>query len=747
MLDAKTECHPEHSHEPWLDLPTARRQLKDHILQFLTNNVGWKNLDDNEHPPVLGLKVSAGLGKTRTALDCIATHGHNYLKKGHILFYVPTLELAVEAEKTFRDLNSDHPSFVMRGRSAINPNDPNTNAPMCARSDLAKEVAKSAKSVTRAICREENANGEVVEAVCANGCPYLAQEAIIEPHVVFLAHSYLKSQPPLSGDVALRIIDEKFWGAMIDVQALPHDNWFLTPDHYDGSKLAETYRTVRKSVSDALEAETPVHRALRDKKISAETLRELAAAEEMAMPILKLDPQTPNDDAKVKVSSFDHEAANSIRVRSLIFDLLANTIDLRGTERISLEKPTPEKNNRALIKLHQLVDLPADAPMILLDADLDETIVRRFCGNAHFERLLVRPKAHVTQVSDLTLASYPLSSLKEKAQERRRADVVKIIKREVERAQTKDVLVVATTAVLQALYNDCGQEFKETSTEAQVLYGATVRRFGQKLLGVNTYSEFSTIILIGRLQLPVVTIEDQLRAVFGDSGAPLNLAEGNRLVAAATTVLRADNRRVEAKVQSHPDPRGTSILLQTREAQSEQAIARLRLLDANIPKRVIVLSNVPLPGLPVDEWLKFEAIVREKSDVQVSTKYVNLERAICGADGSRLRGIRLSAGGLVADAPKIFPNSKRAREFRKNLPTEEILGWAMTIAAEIGFPATYVRLSKGNRGGHATPAVVFSTVEKAQQLSKHLWPDFDKHVVVEGIGVTFNEGNAVLEAL
>ena len=83
MLDAKTECHPEHSQEPWLDLPTARRQLEDHISQFLTTNVRWKKLDDNEHPPVLGLKVSAGLGKTRTALDCIATHGHNYLKKGH----------------------------------------------------------------------------------------------------------------------------------------------------------------------------------------------------------------------------------------------------------------------------------------------------------------------------------------------------------------------------------------------------------------------------------------------------------------------------------------------------------------------------------------------------------------------------------------------------------------------------------------------------------------------------------------
>ena len=744
MLDTKPEPHPEHSHEPWLDLPTARRQLKEHILQFLTNNVGWKKLDDNEHPPVLGLKVSAGLGKTRTALDCIATHGHNFLRKGHILFYVPTLGLAVEAEKTFRDLKSDHPSFVMRGRSAINPNDPNTNAPMCARSDLAKEVAKSAKSVTRTLCREENAKGEIVEAACAKGCPYLAQEAIIEPHVVFLAHSYLKSPPPLSGDVALRIIDEKFWATMIDLQALPHDNWFLTPDHFEGSKLAEAYRQVRKSVSDALEAETPVHLALRDGKISAETLRELAAAEEMAMPVLKLNPQTPDDLAKIKISSFDHVAANSIRVRSLIFDLLAKTLDHRGTERLSLEKPTIEKNNRALIKLHQLADLPADAPMILLDADLDETIIRRFCGNTQFERLLVRPKAHVIQVSDKTLAS---STLKEEGQQKRRADVVRIIKREVERAQSEDVLVVGTTSVLQAFYKDCGKEFKETSSEPQILHGATVRRFGPKLLGVNAYSEFATIILVGRLQLPVVTIEDQLRAVFGDSGSPLNLVEGNRLVSSATSVLRANDERVETKVQSHPDPRGTALLQQSREAQSEQAIARLRLLGANVPKRVLVLSNVPLPGLPVDEWLKFDAIVQDRTDVQVSKKYQKLERAICEGNGHRVRGIRLSAGGLVGDAPKVFPKLTGAKEFRKDLPSAEVLKWTMTIAADMDLPATYVRLSSGNRGGHSTPAVVFTAAEKAQQLSQDLWPDFDKHVVVEGFGVSGNEGNAVLEAL
>jgi len=741
MLDNKTELHPEHSHETWLGLQPARHKLKEHISQFLTSNVGWKKIDDSEHPPVLGLKVSAGLGKTRTALECIAQHGHDFLENGHILFYVPTLDLAVEAERTFKDLKSDHPSFVMRGRSALNPE---TRAPMCERADLAKKVAKSAKSVTRAICREDNPNGESFEAACAKGCPYLAQEKTEKNHVVFLAHSYLKSKPPLAGNVALRIIDEKFWKEMIDLQTLPHDAWLFAPDHLKARNLSGAYEKMQSAVTSALKAKTPVHLALRGSDITSETLRDLANAEKMALPTLELDLRSPDDIVRMKVDTFDHAAANSIRVRSLICDLLAKTIDHRGTERLSLAKPSEQSDHRALVKLHQVADLPDDAPTILLDADLDETIVRRFCNNAQFERLLVRPKAHVIQVSDRTLAS---STLKTEGRQKQRADVATIIKREVERAQSNDVLVVASTAVLHALYKYDGKVFEETSAKPQKLYGATVRRFGSKLLGINTYSDYATIILVGRLQLPVVTIEDQLRAVFGDSDVPLDLTEDEKLVASKTSILRADNKRVEAKFQSHPDPRGASLLQQGREAQSEQAIARLRLLDANIPKRVLVLSNVPLPGLTVDEWIRFDALVQEKTNVQVSKKYQKLEHAIREDNGHKPKGLRLSAAGLFGDADKVFPTLKLAKEFRKKLRTPDVLDWTMAIAAEMGMSATHVQLSKGKRGGHSTPAIVFTNAADAQQRSRELWPDYDKYVVIEGSGIAGDDDTAVVEAI
>lgn len=741
MLDNNEDLRPDAPQDDWLDLQTARAKLREHISRFLTTNAGWQNGDENTPHPVLGLKVSAGLGKTRTALECIAKHGRAFLERGHILFYVPTLDLAAEAENTFRKLNSGHPSFVLRGRNAINPE---TATPMCARSEIAKEIAKSVPSVTQAICREKRKTGGTIKAACAKGCPYLAQEAITKPHVVFLAHSYLNSKPLLSCPVALRIIDEKFWKEMIDHQELSHDDWLFTPDHVKKANLTQHYELTRRAISDALEAKKPVHLALRDNKISANILRKLAKAEARAVPALKLNPRLADDIVKLKIKAFDHVAANNLRVRSLIFSMLAETIGKRGTERISLAKPSEQSGNRAVIKVHQLDELPADAPAILLDADLDETIVRRFFDNAQFEQLRVRPKAHVIQVSDKTLAS---STLKDPGCQKRRADVVRIIKREVERAKCKKVLVVATRTILRALYEDNSEVFKEASTQPQMLHGATVRWFGPKLLGINAYSDFATVIIVGRLQLPVVVLEDQLRALFGDTDVPLTLTDNARLVASATSVLHANDERVDAKFQSHPDPRGTSLLQQSREAQSEQAIARLRLLDANVPKRVLVLSNVPLPGLPVNEWLKFDAVVQDKSDAQVSKKYRKLERAISGTDGHKLRGLRLSPIGLRDDAPDVFSSFEAAKEYRKKLPSDEILNWAATISADMGLSATYVRLSNGKRGGHATPAVVFTTAKNAEQLSKQLWPEFDKHVVIEDIGITLNEENAVLEAI
>jgi hypothetical protein len=577
--------------------------------------------------------------------------------------------------------------------------------------------------------------------------PYLAQRQDTLHRVVFLAHSYLRTQLPLSGDIALQVIDEKFWSEMIDIKTLRFDRWYLVSDHIKEAGLEDLYKQVRDAVTGALESGGSVHAALAEQKVTARKLETLARREETAQPSVKVRPWQTTERMEKTIKSFDSVTADSIEARASIFRLLAQTSGRDGTERLNLKKPGKNSANElpdgAVIQSYHLKGLLATTPTILLDADLDAAIVRRFYPNVQFERLLARPNAHVVQISNRTLGTSSVVSGKEG--EKIRRDIATIIKREVARAKGGNVLLVATKRVLKALQEDVGAELDETKKNTQSLYGAEVRWFGPRMLGVNTYADFSTIIFVGRLQLPTYALEDQVHAVFGDSGRPLELTKNDKLVLSSTELLRADSTSSIAKVWIHPDVRWTTLLQQTREAQSEQAIARLRLIDTTSPKRVVVLSNIPLPNLPVDELTTFDALVADKSVFQLSKKYKKLKAAISGPNKRMLPGIRLSETELKGDAPHAFPSAVSVKEFRKKLPIDKLLDWIPAIVSDLGLPAIHVQLFNGKRGGHPTPAVVFATLENAQQTSQQLWPEFDEHTVIGPIGVTKEDIDIVVE--
>ncbi len=59
---------------------------------------------------------------------------------------------------------------------------------------------------------------------------------------------------------------------------------------------------------------------------------------------------------------------------------------------------------------------------------------------------------------------------------------------------------------------------------------------------------------------------------------------------------------------THPDARVQAVLEQMREAESQQAIDRLRLVHATSPKAVYILSNIPL-DIDVDELLTWSEMM------------------------------------------------------------------------------------------------------------------------------------------
>ncbi|WP_417809108.1 DEAD/DEAH box helicase family protein [Thioclava sp.] len=129
----------------WITPSNARVRLNREIDDFVSRAAAVA-----APGAALAHKVTAGLGKTATTLRAIARHGEALVGQGHVLFYVPTLELAERACEDFRRLASGLPCRVVRGRDALRPDD--RKKAMCERAELAKAVAGFVPSVTQALC-------------------------------------------------------------------------------------------------------------------------------------------------------------------------------------------------------------------------------------------------------------------------------------------------------------------------------------------------------------------------------------------------------------------------------------------------------------------------------------------------------------------------------------------------------------------------------------------------------------------
>lgn len=757
MFDNKDDNTQSSDEIKWLDRDDALIQLKSHIQLFLRDAEKWHQTDPKEAPPVLGMKVSAGLGKTRSTLESIAEQGAEILKHGHIFIYVPTLDLADQAAQDFKEFNSGLPHMVLRGRSAINPS---TGAPMCSRADLADAIVGNVSSVTQALCRKAVSETETVYARCATGCAYLDQTKTEDHRIVFLAHAYLRLRVPLEGEVALRIIDEKFWGPLVHTETLYRDHW-LTPQYRAPSKDEEIEtdqahfelsRKVRHAVSLALETGEPIHGNLRDLEVKKRKLQKLANYEAKQVPGLYLRPDWKDDTLRKKRDSFDAGLADRARVQAKIFRLLAATADQDTTERLSLARFSQDHPDRVTFKAHFLDDLPQTSPWLLLDADLDSTITRQFFPNAEIVTLHARPKADIIQVRNRTLSDTWLT-YHEKA-EHHQDLVLNIIKREVALAASSDngrLLVVGTRKVLKALFERAGDKNGVASQDdpsiPSQLHGADVRWYGAKMLGINDYKEHATVILVGRMQLNVNALEDQLKAMFGDSGEPLVLTQDNRLVeegAGSTASSESRERGSTRGPQVHPDERGTALLRQNREAASEQAIARLRLVFPNRAKRVVILSNVPLPNLPVDTYVELEAFAEGRHGHRRTSNYRKLESAVTSNDGApSVKGLRTGKTGLFQDARHFFTKPSATKEITDELSNGGVTEALAQIASDRNWNATEVTLAP-RRGGKPFSAVVFSSPDQALDIASELWPGF-KVALGRALTSTISDQEDVIE--
>jgi hypothetical protein len=196
------------------------------------------------------------------------------------------------------------------------------------------------------------------------------------------------------------------------------------------------------------------------------------------------------------------------------------------------------------------------------------------------------------------------------------------------------------------------------------LHGAHWLWYGGRALGTNRYRDCSTVIAIGREELPVEALEDYGRALWGDrEDADLEFirpdASGQlRLPEVEVPYEMSDGSAVAVQIPCHPDLLIRRVQLQTRELATRQLVERLRLARSETRKRVILGCNIPIPGLPVDELVSWQEF-----------RPTRLAAALI--DGLTDKGgLRLSGPGLVEDAPALFTSLDAVKAYRKRAGIE-----------------------------------------------------------------------------
>ncbi len=575
-----------------------------------------------QEPPHAVIRAQAGLGKTSVTLETLAE-----LASGRTVhFYAPTHDLAEEVAERAGALGL--PVRVMRGRNRKIGDGEH----MCAKHELASDVARAGLPVWPTLCEDKTLIGTGVPHQCEHfaRCPYVQQFRGLDGLLIVMTHEWLDLPRGKIPKAALSVIDERFYSTLLRTSEVALDRVTRGLSAFDvagveGEELApfdlEEHAETARAVRAAIEAgEHP-----REHGVTVAALEAAEAVESrLGRPAWTIHPWMPVTQQR----QIAREYATRREARTLagLYAVLRDTHDRPTlTQRVQLLRdvklPNGELQDRLYVRWAKLARV--NGPAIVLDASADERIINRVLPIAEVVEIATPMQARVVQVVDTVCSKRKLMSSRAL-----RERVVALARREA--ARGKRVLLVSYKPVIE---------------EIGKIEGVETAHFG-KLRGIDAFKGHDVVIVAGREQPWATSAEAAARALFGDDDEPLELpgelADGRRWFVTRGGVPRF------GPVQVHPDARVQAIVEQIRERETEQAVARLRLVHRENPATVYLLSNMPT-RLPIDEFVKWSELLPNKA-----------EMAAQAADGIEL----LTASEMARCSPERWPTSAAARMWR-----------------------------------------------------------------------------------
>jgi putative DNA primase/helicase len=162
-------------------------------------------------PPLLGLPVDVGLGKTSSAraaiAELIAAGGIGTRK---VVYAVPRHDLGAEQVAAFEALGLS--AMLWKGRTAPDPTDDNPDRLMCLDTEATFDALEIEHPVEQSCCKVKN-GAELLLCPWFHDCGYQRQKPLAQAaQVIVCAHdSLFHMKPQAIGEVGLLVIDEGFW--------------------------------------------------------------------------------------------------------------------------------------------------------------------------------------------------------------------------------------------------------------------------------------------------------------------------------------------------------------------------------------------------------------------------------------------------------------------------------------------------------------------------------------------------------
>lgn len=570
-------------------------------------------------PPLLGLPVDVGLGKTSSARAAIAELiAGGGIGNRKVVYAVPRHDLGAEQVTAFETTGLR--AMLWKGRTAPDPTDDNPDQLMCLDTEATFDALEIEHPVEQSCCKVKN-GAELLLCPWFHDCGYQRQKPLAQAaQVIVCAHdSLFHMKPQVIGEVGLLVIDEGFWQSGLrglDGKAT------LTQDGLEPGRTSLTCYNGKGKIdvgatADLISARERLCKALRVTEpgplrlglleavgLTPDECREAATLERRRMRDAGLRPGMSPVERRKRIEAVlppgGEPWAPPGRCATLwliLAEALENGHDAAGAELV--HEMTDAGSVRALRlrwRSRMRNGWAAQAPILHLDATLRPELVQTYLPRIAIGTPVAarQPHVRVRQVTGSPTSARALTPADDaperdhKSAATRLRDLrawIDLRARQCHRAgQAIDLLVVGQKAAIDAL-RSAGLPLRVEAVHFNALSG------------LDRWGGIGGMVVLGRTLPAPRTVELIAMALTGRVPAPTPEDAGWWYPMVERRVRLAGDRSAPLAMEEHTDPTVEAVRWSICEGELIQAMGRGRGVNrtAATPLEIDLLTDVVLP--------------------------------------------------------------------------------------------------------------------------------------------------------